>query len=101
MKKVKEKVEVNEELLRHIAKLARLKLEKKELAEFLPQLKEILDYFKIIDEAELDKVKPSVHPVELKNRARKDIVKKSLPQELVLSLSLHHQDGYFKGPRVM
>lgn len=90
---------INKELIEKVAKNARLKLTEEEIKEFTPQLKEILEYFKDIEKAPVSNLKPSFHPIEIKNILREDIPKKCLKQEETLQNTKHKQDGYFKGPK--
>ncbi|MCR4335559.1 MAG: Asp-tRNA(Asn)/Glu-tRNA(Gln) amidotransferase subunit GatC [archaeon] len=95
------KPKVDEKLLQSVAKNARLNLTKEEEKKFLPQLKEVLDFFSKIDKLDVSKEKPSFQPLEMKNVFREDKVEKSLLQEDALSNTIHKKDGYFKGPRVL
>ena len=94
-------MEVDRKLLEHVAEVARLKLNEEEIKKFLPQLKELLEFFSQLKEISTDNVKPSFHPVELKNAMREDKEKKCLSQDDALSLTEHKKDGYFKGPRAV
>ena len=69
-----------------------------EIKKFVPQLKEILEYFSKLDEVNTAKVKPSFQPVELKNMLREDKIKKCLSQDKALENAKEKKDGYFKGP---
>lgn len=92
---------VDKELMEHIAELARLKLKKEEVDKFTPQLKEVLDVFAKLSEVDTHNVEPSFQPVMIKNVLRKDEAGKCLSQEDALSLTIHKKEGYFKGPRVV
>ena len=94
-------MEVDRKLLEHIAELARLKLNEEEIKKFLPQLKELLEFFSQLKEIDTGNVKPSFQPVELKNAVREDNEKQCLSQDDALSLTEHKKDGYFKGPRAV
>lgn len=94
-------MEIDRKLLEHVAEVARLKLTEKEIEKFLPQLKEALEFFSQLQEANTDNVKPSFQPVELRNVMRDDREKKCLSQEEALSLTEHKKDGYFKGPKAV
>lgn len=94
-------MKIDRELIRKVAENARLKLTDKEIEEFAPQLKEILDAFSKIDEVDTANVKPSVQPVEIKNVLREDKIEPSLKQEEALANSKNKKDGYFKGPRAV
>ena len=91
-------MKVDKFLIEHIAELARLKLNEKEVRRFLPQLKEILEYFSKLDRVDTSKTKPSFQPVELKNMMREDKIKECLGQEKALANAKEKKDGYFKGP---
>ena len=94
-------MEVDRKLLEHVAQVARLKLTEDEIKKFLPQLKEVLEFFSKLQEVDTDNVNPSFHPVELKNVMRDDSEKECLSQDEALSLTEHKKDGYFKGPRAV
>ena len=94
-------MEVDRKLLEHVAELARLKLTEEEIKKFLPQLRETLEFFSKLNEVDTEHVKPSFHPVELRNAMREDKEKECLSQDEALSLTEHKKDGYFKGPRVI
>ena len=94
-------MEVNEELLEKVAKVARLELKKEEKIEFIPQVKEILESFEILKDINTDNVKPSFQPVSIKNRLREDIPKKPLSVEDALKNTKLKQDTYFKGPKAV
>ena len=91
-------MEVDKELIGKVASLARLKLTDKEIAKFLPQLKEILEYFSKLDKIDTKNTKPSFQPVELKNFTREDKEEECLTQDRALENSPNKKDGYFKGP---
>ncbi|MFC1711234.1 Asp-tRNA(Asn)/Glu-tRNA(Gln) amidotransferase subunit GatC [Patescibacteria group bacterium] len=80
----------------HIAKLANLKLTKKEVSQFQKQLGEILDYIKILNELDTKKIKPTSQVTGLKNVFRQDKLGKCLSQQQVLSGSKSKHKGYFK-----
>ena len=94
-------MEVDKRLLEHVAEIARIKLSEEEIKKFLPQLKEILEFFSKLKEINTDNVKPSFQPVEIKNIMREDVEEKCLSQDDALSLTEHKKDGFFKGPRAV
>ena len=95
------KVEINKELIEHVAEVARLRLTDKEIEKFSKELKEIIDVFSKIDKVDTKGIKTTLQPVELKNMLREDKEEKPFTQEDALSLSEHKKDGYFKGPRAV
>ncbi len=92
---------VDEDFIRKVAENARLKLTDQEIKEFVPQLKEVLEFFSKLDELDVSGLKPSMQPVELRNSLREDKVEPSLSQEDALKNAHHKKDGYFKGPRAV
>jgi aspartyl-tRNA(Asn)/glutamyl-tRNA(Gln) amidotransferase subunit C len=94
-------MEIDKQLVAHVAKVARLHLTEKEVEEFLPQLKEVLATFEQVSEVDTENVEPSFQPLPLKSELRDDVVKSSLSQEDALKNSANTKDGYFKGPRAV
>lgn len=94
-------MKLNEELITHTAKLARLRLSKAEIERFQADLKDVLDAFAKLDKVDTKNVKSSFHPIKLKNVMREDTPKECLSNEEALANTLHKKDGYFKGPRVI
>ena len=94
-------MKIDHMLIRKVAQLARLELSEEEVAEFTPQLKEVLDSFSALDDIDLKDLKPSFQPVALRNSLRDDTITASLTKEQALSNAKHTKDGYFKGPKVI
>lgn len=93
---------VDEELIRHVGSVARLRLSDEEVRKFVPQFKEILESFQILDEVDVTDTKISIQPVEVRNVLREDVPSKCLTQEEALGQVHHHKkDGYFKGPKAV
>lgn len=91
--------EINEETVKKVARIARLDISEEEVKKFVPQLKEILYAFSKLNEVETSDVKPSYHPIEIKNVVREDVPKKWKWNPL--SNAKNKEDGYFKGPRAV
>lgn len=94
-------MEIDEALIRKVAKIARLNLTDQEIKRFLPEFKEILDAFEILSRADVSGKSPLFHPVDIEPRLRKDQATSCLSQSEALSLAKHRQDGYFKGPKAI
>jgi aspartyl-tRNA(Asn)/glutamyl-tRNA(Gln) amidotransferase subunit C len=94
-------MDINKELMLRVSENAKLKLTDDELKEFLPQLKEVLEFFSHIDKVDTKGIEISVQPVELKNSLREDEEKECLSQEDALKNTEHKKDGYFKGPKAV
>ena len=94
-------MQVNAELIRKVAKNARLNLTEEEVKEFEPQFKEILESFSELSKVDTKDVKPSFQPIEIKNHLREDDVGESIEREELLKNTKHKKDGYFLGPKAL
>ena len=90
---------IDKKTVEHVANLARIKLEKKEIEEFSKQFSDILELFSSLKEIDTKNAKPSFQPIELKNVLREDVPEKSLSQEEALANAEQKEDKFFKGPR--
>jgi len=91
---------MDEKTVEHVASLSRLKLNKDEIKEFTPQLKEIIDAFSQLSEVDTINVQPSFHPILISDNLRDDIPKDGLKQKQALNLT-KSKEGYILGPRVV
>ncbi len=92
---------VTKEQVKHIAKLARLKLNNEELESYTKELSSILDYIEKLDELDTSKVEPLTHPVENENVFRNDEPGVSIQTEEALKNAPQKDDKYFKVPKVI
>lgn len=90
-------MEVNKELIKHVANIARIKLKESEIEKFTLEFKEILTMFSEIDKIQSQK-DIAIHPSKIENQLREDKVEKSLPKEKIFSNTHHKERGFFKGP---
>ena len=86
---------VDDEEVRHVASLARVDLEEREVERFADQFADILEYFEALDDV------PDIEgEADLANVMRPDEVREGLTREEALSNAPETEDGQFKGPRV-
>ncbi len=85
----------------HVAQLARLDLRDDELDRFTDELGVILDHAEDLAALELDDVEPTAHPLPLRNVARVDEVRPSLPRDEVLAAAPSVEGGRFRVPRIL
>ncbi|MFH8080536.1 MAG: Asp-tRNA(Asn)/Glu-tRNA(Gln) amidotransferase subunit GatC [Candidatus Aenigmatarchaeota archaeon] len=90
---------MDEKLVEHVCMVAKLELTEDEKKKYLKQLEEILQVFKEIDEVDTRDVEPSFHPIEIKNQWREDEQKDFKWDPL--SNTIHKENGYFKGPKIV
>ena len=87
--------------VRHVARLARLNLSDAEVARFSRELTVILDYIDELQKVNTDGVEPREQFITAENVFRDDVAKPSLPREIVLAMAPKADDQYFLVPRVI
>jgi aspartyl-tRNA(Asn)/glutamyl-tRNA(Gln) amidotransferase subunit C len=87
----------------HVAKLANLKLSKKEVIKFQKQLSEVIECFEELKEVNTSSIEPTSQTTGLNNVSRKDEIqhKDSLSQKEALSGTEEVHNGYFKVPAIL
>ena len=87
--------------VRHVAKLARLALDERELERLSRQLESILEYVAKIGEVDVSGVEPMAHAADVKNVLRDDVAGPALPVEQVLQNAPDTDGRFFKVPKVI
>ena len=96
---------ISKKEVKHIAKLARLGLEEKEIEKMEKELSLILDYFNLLKEVDVTGIEPSFYfteelkkiPAELKKiTAREDCVKKSKKAKKLLDSVPETKEDFVK-----
>lgn len=67
---------ISKEEVKHIAKLARIYLEDKEIEKFQKELSSIIDYFNKLEKIDTKNIDSKFHPSRIKNIVRDDISEK-------------------------
>ena len=73
------------EQVRHVARLARLKLSPAEEERYARQLGEVLGYVKALEEVDTSSIAPTAHAAEIPNPLREDVVVPSLAPEAAVA----------------
>ena len=76
---------ITEEVVKHVAKLARLAVTEEEARKLAPQLSDIISYAEQLQEVDLTDVAPTSHTYELSNVLRTDIPSEGLTNEQALA----------------
>ncbi len=92
---------ITEDDIKRIAKLAMLEIKQEDMAKFVKQFGEILEYMKEIDNLDLSNQEAAFHITKMSNVFREDKVKQSLDNEVALSNAPEGAEGAFKVPRVI
>jgi aspartyl-tRNA(Asn)/glutamyl-tRNA(Gln) amidotransferase subunit C len=89
------------EQVRHIARLARLRLTDEEERRYAEQLSAILDYAERLKRVETSDVPPTTGVQELQAPLRPDTPRPSLPRERALANAPASADGMFLVPPIL
>lgn len=90
------------QLIRHVARLARLELSDSEIERYRVQVGAILDYIDQLKElGDLSNVEPFIYPAESANVTRSDETRPSIAKEDALKNAPERTGDYFVVPRVI
>ena len=90
-----------QKIIKHVALLARLHLEDKDLAKFAGELDAILAYVRQLQQVDTNDVEPTSHVLPLSNVLRKDEPTPSLRQEAVVGLAPAKHPPFVTVPKVI
>jgi aspartyl-tRNA(Asn)/glutamyl-tRNA(Gln) amidotransferase subunit C len=82
--------------VRHVARLARLRLTEAELVEMQQQLSSILEHVDALQAVDVTGVPPTAQVTDVVNVVRPDEVRPSLPVEEALAGAPHREGDFFK-----
>jgi aspartyl-tRNA(Asn)/glutamyl-tRNA(Gln) amidotransferase subunit C len=91
---------IDDETVRHVARLARLRLSPDEEKVMREELSGILEHIDAIRAMDLDGVPPTTHVITLENVVRPDVPVPGLPREEALREAAHATDEGFGVPRM-
>lgn len=89
------------ETVRKVARLARLKVEEKDLERYGSQLTNILKFVEQLEEVDTKNVEPLASVVDIKLRLRDDAVTDGGIQKDVLANAPEKMEGFFVVPKVV
>ena len=92
---------LDEDAVRHIAHLARLKVTDEEIARYAGQLSKILGYMEQLNELDTTGIEPTAHPLPVSNVFREDVERTTLTQDEALANAPRQQDTFFSVPKVL
>jgi aspartyl/glutamyl-tRNA(Asn/Gln) amidotransferase C subunit len=87
--------------VRHIARLARLRLSDEDVERFRDDVSAVLNYAQKLEELDLDEVEPMSHPLDVSNRLDEDVEGPVLPREILLGLTPAVEGPFIAAPRVL
>ena len=89
------------EQVRHVAKLARLRLSDPQIELYREQLSTVLGYVAKISELDVTGVEPMAHPTEVTNRLDADEPGRAMNIENLLALAPQVEDRFIAVPKVL
>ncbi|MCW2742819.1 MAG: gatC [Blastococcus sp.] len=101
MSTLPEKGQLTRNEVAHLARLARLAVSDEELDLFAGQLAAVLDAVAQVSRAAVEDVAPTTHAVPMTNVFRPDVVRPSLPRDVVLAGAPAAEDGRIRVPRIL
>lgn len=94
-------MKIDETLVRHVAKLARLRLREGEAERYAAQLGRMVEYVEQLSALDVSGLEATAHVLEAPTPFREDEPRPSLPQEEALANAPDREDPFFKVPRVI
>lgn len=94
-------MQLDNSLISHLEKLARLQLNDAESAHFVNDLNNILKMVDKISELDTSGIKPLAYPVELEPDTRADKTGNHFSQKEALQNAPKHNDTFFQVPKII
>ncbi len=91
---------IDRDTVRHVARLARLRLDAAEEARMEQELNGILQHIERIQSLDLDGVPPTSHVIDLQNVLRSDLPTPSLPVDVALREAAETTNDGFVVPQI-
>jgi aspartyl-tRNA(Asn)/glutamyl-tRNA(Gln) amidotransferase subunit C len=92
---------ISKEEVKHIASLARIGLDEKEIEKFSHDLSSILDWIAQLEEVNVEDVLPTAHITGMNNNSREDRAEEFLNKEKIVDLFPESKNGYDKVKSVL
>ncbi|MGD8228538.1 MAG: aspartate--tRNA ligase [Desulfobacteraceae bacterium] len=87
--------------VKHVAKLARLKITDSEADAYQKELNAVLEHFEALQELDTENVQPMSHVLEMKNVWREDEPRRSSKAKSLMANAPNEESGYFKVPKIL
>lgn len=94
---------IEKETVKHIAKLARLKLSEKEIEKYQKELAKILEFIEKLKEVDVSKVDATFTSIEIENVMREDEEREDFKDKILnlIKAAPETKDGYFKVKKII
>ena len=92
---------IDEDQVRHVAHLARLRLTDDQVDRLSAELSAILDYVDQLNRLDTNDVEPTAHPLPIRNVFRDDQAQPSFDPETALANAPQRERTFFRVPKVL
>ncbi|EHL99224.1 Asp-tRNA(Asn)/Glu-tRNA(Gln) amidotransferase subunit GatC [Lentilactobacillus parafarraginis] len=92
---------ISEDQVRHVAQLAKLKINDDQLPYFTTQLDQIIGLFETLSEVDTDGIKPTSSVTDQVNVMREDVADNWNQRDGLLASAPDTQDGYIRVPTII
>ena len=92
---------INEDQVRKVAELARLKLNTNQIRHHAEQIEKILDYVNQLEKINTENVPCTTRAIEVINVLREDANKTFEERDELLNLAPSREDDFFKVPKII
>ena len=92
---------LSKEQVQHIALLARLSLEEKDIDDVVEKLSSIVDFVDQLQAAPTDDVVPMAHPMDMTQRLRADVVTETNDRDKIQENAPSVENGLYIVPKVL
>jgi len=92
---------ISENEVRHVAKLARLKLTDEEVRQFTVQLGDILAHMEKLKAVDVADVEPMAHPMQVTSVMRDDVEQPGMAPDAILANAPDRSGPFFKVVKVL
>ena len=94
-------MKVTEEMIDHLAHLARLRFDGQEKEAIRKDLEQMIGFVEKLQEVDTTGVEPLMHMGFELDKLRNDEIKGSIPREDALKSAAHHNEEFFMVPKVI
>ncbi len=94
-------MKISEKEVRHVAKLARLKVDEQHIHEMTETLSEILTYMEKLSEVDTSAIPPTSHVMNLQTVFREDEIHDSLPPDAALHNAPDRVGAFYRVPKIL
>ena len=92
---------LNDDQVRHVAKLSRLRLSDEDIHNFAGQLSAVLGHVSKLNELDVENVEPMAHAADVSNVLREDQPQPGMPVDSALANAPDAADPFFKTPKIL